>query len=208
MDLSHPLRSLLPGPRGEILERLASTFEPLTGNQIAELSAGRVSQSSASRLLGGLVQTGLVSARPAGRAILYELNREHMLAGAVVDAVNATGRLVDWIGEAVASWTISAEAVWLFGSTARGDAGPESDVDIVVVRPSHLDAESGEWGTQLSALAEAVHKRSGNGREILEYAWSELADLLDAGDPVSGSLRRDALVVVGQRPPAPRSMAT
>jgi len=130
------------------------------------------------------------------------------LAGAVVDADNATGRLVDWIGEAVASWTISAEAVWLFGSTARGDAGPESSVDIVVVRPSHLDAESGEWATQLNALAQPVHNRSGNGCEILEYAWSELADLLDARDPVSGSLRRDALVVVGQRPPAPRSMAT
>ncbi|MCA1940298.1 MAG: nucleotidyltransferase domain-containing protein [Caenispirillum bisanense] len=37
------------------------------------------------------------------------------------------------------------EAVWLFGSRARGDAAPDSDYDFLVVVPDDAPAEQASW---------------------------------------------------------------
>lgn len=199
MHLTHPIDTIAPGPRGAILERLAATFEPLTGNQIAELSGGRVSQSSASRVLPELVRSGLVTARPAGRAILYELNRRHLLAPAVEVAVSAGDRLVDHLRESVARWDVPPVALWLFGSAARGEASDDSDVDLLVVKPTITFSEDA-WEQQLATLADDVGALSGNACEILEYSLDELNALAAAGDPLIDSLRAEAVALTGERP--------
>lgn len=199
MHLTHPIETISPGPRGAILERLAATFEPLTGNQIAELSGGRVSQSSASRLLSELVRSGLVTARPAGQAILYELNRRHLLAQAVEAVVSAGDRLVDHLSQSVSTWDVPPTALWLFGSTARGEAGVASDIDLVVVKPIATFSDE-VWEQQLATLADDVGALSGNECEILEYSHDELAALVAAGDPLVDSLRSEAVALAGKRP--------
>lgn len=200
MDLQHPMSSVIPGPRGVILELLANTFEPLTGNQIAKLSGGRASQSTVSRELAGLVASGLVSSRPAGSARLYELNREHVGAGAVMAAASMRDVLLERLEREVRGWEREAVAVWMFGSAARGSGTQRSDIDVLVVRPHDVDREDPIWNGQLLELARSVTAWTGNDCEILEYTVDELAGLADSGDRLIGELRRDALPLVGERP--------
>jgi len=86
-------------------------------------------------------------------------------------------RMVNRYLEAIAKRGIRPEAIYLFGSHARGDAGRDSDVDLVVVwrgfrRPGYLRA--------LALLGEAA-------AEILEpiqaipYTPSEFANPLPGG---------------------------
>lgn len=198
MNLRHPIQDLIPGVRGVVVELLAQTSQPLTGNQLAALSGGRVSQSSVSRAVSGLEQSGLVNAWPAGRAVLYELNRDHVLAEAVLRAVSARATLLGRISALVERWEPSPRAVWLFGSAAREQTREASDVDLLVVGDDHGDERS--WSEQLARLAESVRMWSGNDCELLEYTQPELRELGSAGDPLITSLRRDAIVIFGARP--------
>jgi DNA-binding transcriptional ArsR family regulator len=200
MNLAHPLSDLVPGAAGAILQRLAMTTEGLTGHQIADLSAGAVSQSGVSRALGRLVRSGLVEVQPVGRANLYRLNRDHVLAPAIVGGAEAVDTLLERITESVKAWPLVPDAVWVFGSVARGQGGSDSDVDLLLVRPSEVPLDDARWADQTARLLADVAAWSGNECGLLEYTVDELSDLADAADPLADSLRSDAVALVGRRP--------
>lgn len=55
------------------------------------------------------------------------------------------GRLLaDWVGDLVdqVATLLDPDAIWLFGSVARGDDNEDSDVDLLVVLPSFDPAET------------------------------------------------------------------
>ena len=92
MDLSHPLSAITPSLEGEALTVLAGTESALTGRGIAEL-ARRGSHTAMTQALGRLAHQGLVIVEPAGRAHLYRLNREHLLAPVVLAASKAASEV-------------------------------------------------------------------------------------------------------------------
>lgn len=59
------------------------------------------------------------------------------------------------------------ESASLFGSYARGEAGPESDIDVLLIGPSH-----GFRAINVFALAEDLHRASG--KKVDVYELSEL----------------------------------
>lgn len=197
MHLSSPISCVIPGARGVVLELLAGTFESLTGNQIAEMAGGRVSQSGVSKALGPLVESGLVVCRPAGSAHLYTLNREHVGAAAVVDAASMRDELLARISRAVATWPIQPLAVWLFGSAARASGDSASDIDLFVLRSNQVEISDARWEAQTLALTTSVTAWSGNACELLEYSAGEFAKLVKTQDHLVTSLRDDALVLYG-----------
>ena len=84
MDVATPIRSVIPGVTGVILQVLARTEQPLTGVRIAELTDGRASRPGVNKALKALVASGVVGCQRAGAANLYRLNRQHVAADAVL----------------------------------------------------------------------------------------------------------------------------
>src|SRR6056297_3639885 len=82
MDLSAPYRG--------VLSVLAGTNEPLTGREVARLANG--ARSTVARILGRLVEHGVVRAEEAGPSRLYSLNREKPLAEPLLALVRLRGR--------------------------------------------------------------------------------------------------------------------
>ncbi|MFM9112316.1 MAG: hypothetical protein ACKOPB_03520, partial [Actinomycetota bacterium] len=64
MDVSSPISSVIPGVPGVVLQILARTELPLTGNGIADLADGVVSRAGVTKALSTLVAHGLVECRP------------------------------------------------------------------------------------------------------------------------------------------------
>ncbi|NDI16175.1 MAG: hypothetical protein EBY88_07980 [Actinobacteria bacterium] len=199
MDISSPISSVIPGVPGVILQVLARTTQPLTGSGIADLVAPRWSRAGVTKALHGLVESGLVTCMPAGRANLYTLNREHVAATPVLELSHLRATLIDRISAAVRAWPTAATAVYVYGSLARSSGNSSSDIDLLVVRPRHVRESNEKWSSQILRLTDNVHEWSGNHCEILEYTVVELQRLVKRKDALILSLRRDAQLVAGQR---------
>ena len=200
MDFRSPIATLVPGARGAVLRVLAATTVPLTGNKIAELSGGAVSQSGVSKAIAPLVESGLVTCERAGSANLYLLNRDHVAASAVVSAVGARDELVARMAAAAHAWSVEPVAVWMFGSAARGQATPASDVDVLVIRADAVPEDDARWEAQTLALSDSVLRWSGNTCQMLEYSEAEFSALVASGDRLVTALRDDAVVIAGRSP--------
>lgn len=202
MDVSSPISSVIPGVPGVVLQILARTELPLTGNGIADLADGVVSRAGVTKALSTLVAHGLVECRPAGRANLYTLNRQHVAAEAIVALSSLRQATIDRLTALVGNMVIKPVGVYLFGSAARGDGTAESDVDVLVVRPSRANEDV--WTSQMMDLARSVRAWTGNACEILEFTKSDLEALVRKKDRLVTSLRNDVVVISG---PKLRSLA-
>lgn len=200
MDFRSPIATVVPGARGAVLRVLAATTVPLTGNKIAELSGEAVSQSGVSKAIARLVESGLVTCEQAGSANLYRLNRDHVAAPAVLAAAGARDELVARMTAATGAWAVKPVAVWMFGSAARGEATPASDVDVLVIRADAVPEDDAGWEAQTLALSDSVLRWSGNTCQMLEYAEAEFTELVATGDRLVTSLRDDAVVIAGRSP--------
>ncbi|MDO8847077.1 MAG: nucleotidyltransferase domain-containing protein [Coriobacteriia bacterium] len=135
------LEALFGGPgRTAVLRLLAAQTSDLTGRQIAELAG--LSQPGAAGALNHLAGLGVVQRRRAGRAILHQLDRENLLVQSIVlPALAAEAHLIeDLQSELRTAFGPLAESLVLFGSVARGESAPGSDIDVLVVTADNDDA--------------------------------------------------------------------
>jgi predicted nucleotidyltransferase len=200
VELSNPISSVIPSAHGAVLAVLAHADAPLSGRQIAKLARGQVQQPRANDVLRELTEAGIVSCEQHASVHLYRLNRDHVVAEAVIMLANLRERLIQRMREAALGWVIAPAAVWMFGSAARSDAGSHSDIDTLVVRPDAIDVDNESWQQQLSNLSSDVTAWTGNDCQILEFSRSELAELVASGERLVGELRSDALVIAGASP--------
>jgi len=198
MDLNHPIESVIPSAHGPVLAALAATEAPLTGRGVAALLDGRVSSRRVADVLSELAAAGIVLRSRAGAAYQFRLNREHLATPSIVALAGLRAALMDAITEQVLGWVQPAVAVWLFGSAARGVAGPTSDIDLLVIRPSSVADVDAGWLEQISELDEQVRRWTGNETAILEYGEDEFTTLVEADDRLVDSLRADAIVLAGE----------
>lgn len=199
MDLSNPIRSVIPVSQGEVLAVLARTDRPLTGRRVAELTDGRLSQKGTNLALRALVRAGLVLAEAQPPANLYRLNRQHLAAPSIEALVSLRERLIAAMAEHIAGWKIPTDGAWLFGSAARGDGNESSDIDVLVLRPGALDDT---WDDQVEQFASAVTAWTGNRCAVVEYATGEFAELMDrAEDRLAVGLRADAIALTSAELP-------
>jgi len=197
VDLTHPLSSLTPSLESSILEVLAGTEAALNASTIARLSA-RGTRTGQWPVLNRLVRHGLVTAEPSNSGSLYLLNREHVLVPSILSAVAARQeilrRLVEGLVLIRPQVIVSAA---LYGSFARGEAGPDSDVDLLlIVAPDVSDQES--WIGQLNRLEDQFLGWTGNQLEVLTMRQSDLPRLAETGEPLLESLRNEAIAVFGR----------
>ena len=202
MILSHPFSTLFPGARGGVLTVLAATEKPLTGRTVASLTQPHASLRAVQTALDDLALNGVVLREHVGRAHLYTLNRSHLAAPAVLGLANMRQELLDRIRTEVSTWAVESEATWMFGSAARGDADAHSDIDLLIVRPDHIDGDDQTWLQQILEISEHVHDWTGNACEILELSVTELNAASGRDDRLVTELRRDAVHVTGRTPRA------
>ena len=187
--ISHPLDA-------EVLVILVRTTGALTARRVWHLS--RTGSERGVRLaLQRLVEHGIVEAQPAGRAALYALNRDHLVAPVVERLARLRGELFDRIRTTIAGWEVPPEHASVFGSAARGDGDTGSDIDLLLVRRPDVDEEDEAWRDQVHALVVAVRRWTGNPVSLAELSSDDAARLGSDRPPIATDLRNDAVDLAG-----------
>lgn len=201
MDLSNPIRSVIPSAQGDVLAVLARTQQPLTGRRVAALTDGRVSQKGVNLALRALVNAGLVIAEHHPPAKLYRLNRRHLAANSIEALASLRETLIDAMRGHLDTWRFPAWGAWLFGSAARGDGDDDSDIDVLIVRPLGVDDAHPDWLDQIEHFIADVTAWSGNRCQVVEYDVAEFKALLSRNDRLARDLRAYGVALTSRRLP-------
>lgn len=192
MEPSRPLRVVTASLDGDLLAVLAGADAAFTGLQVARLVGA--SGEGARRSLARLVAQGIVTKESAGAAHLYRLNRDHLAAPAIVALAGLRAALVDRLRTTLAEWRPRPDYAAVFGSVARGEERPDSDLDVCVVRPWDVDADDEAWRRQVAALEAAATRWTGNDTRVLELS---AGDDLEPGRSVVDDVLRDGIALAG-----------
>ncbi|GAA4964947.1 nucleotidyltransferase domain-containing protein [Kineococcus glutinatus] len=213
MDAANPLRTIAPTVDADVLLVLARTHRPLSGAAVARLASRSYARTRS--CLHRLSAHGLLLAEDTGSAVMYRLNRRHVLAGAVLQAASATDSVEQWLVERLARCSPSPRAAVLFGSWARGEAGPDSDIDLLLVRATDVDPESADldeaWAQQVHVLGEDLEALTGNTVQFVHLDEHQLVQAVAQEQPLIANLRTDGRVLLGPslrellHPPTPQA---
>src|SRR5437899_2738581 len=147
-------------PHGlRLLRVLLGGGPPMTGRALARVTG--ISQSTAHRALTRLRDAGLVVAERTPPAVVYRANAEHLAMPALVALIRLEELLRARFAEHVAGWRRRPESMVLYGSVARGQATPASDIDVLAVRPDGIEPDEETWQGQIAELSERVLRWTG-----------------------------------------------
>jgi predicted nucleotidyltransferase len=189
VDLGAPLRDVAPGVRGALLQALARLEQPVTRRQLAA-TAG-VAPGHASEVVEALVAAGLVSESVAGRSSMVALNRSHLATAPVLALAGLRGELIRQLRERLSGWP-DLDGAWLFGSVARGDAGADSDIDLLIIAD---DLDSADLHDRLSQLHADVGSWTGNDLQLTEHSRDSWRQLMRAENALVEEIRRDGITL-------------
>jgi predicted nucleotidyltransferase len=207
VNLSSPIRSVIPTLQGDVLAVLARTSQPLTGRGVAGLVGDRASVAGVNVALRSLVDSGLVLGEEHPPSILYRLNRRHLATHSIEELADLRGQLLAAVREHLLSWSVAPWGAWLFGSMARGEGAAGSDIDILLVRPDHVVADDSRWLSQIDVFVDDVKAWTGNPCRVLEYSATEFHDLLTGPERLATDLRTDGLALTSRRLPRRTAMS-
>jgi len=137
MDLSDPSIAITSSLDGAVLVALSQAGKPLTVSEAASHSA-RGSEIGIRKSLGRLVAQGIVIATELGNTRVYNLNRDHVAAGVAIEMAGLRSELWRRIAREVERWRVRPLYASVFGSGARHQGNSESDIDLLIIRPSTL----------------------------------------------------------------------
>jgi hypothetical protein len=175
MDFTHPFRAVTPTLDGDVLTVLARADEGFSGRQIHRL-LNHGSEQGVRKAAERLVEQGVVLRTELGRAKVYRLNREHVAAPHIEGLANLRVGVIERLRSVVEGWEPPPRLVLLFGSAAEGKAGPDSDLDLFVVRPADVDVDAAAWVEQLGALERDATAWTGNDARVVEFGEDELTE--------------------------------
>jgi predicted nucleotidyltransferase len=154
----------------------------------------RHSEDGIRRVLHRLTEQGIVTSERVGQAFTYRLNRRHLAADAVIALARLGATLLDRIEQALEAWESPPVYGAVFGSAARGEMRPDSDIDLLLVRPDACDRE--RWDELVSGLTADINEWTGNDVQVLEFTESEVRQAGTA-EPVLRDVRSHGLTVAG-----------
>lgn len=201
MDFSDPISALLPGVSGRVLLVLARSGLPMTGLTIAQLADA--SPEGARKVLIRLKAHGIVTSSTAGASLLYEVNRRHLLwpairglAGAADESVaTIKHRISAVIEREVPERDVDRVTVAIFGSVARGEAGLDSDVDVLLIVPNQFDDDLID-DVEFHVIDDVTNS-TGNACSVYAMRRSRFEHLVAGNDPMVASWDADAVVFHG-----------
>lgn len=195
VDFLRPIEAVVPGAQGRVLSVLVGTTAELNLRTIAQLAG--VSQAQASRLLPSLVELGVVERREVPPSSLFRLVPEHVAGRALLALARSADFACAEIGRLAGALHIRPASVIVFGSFARREAGPDSDIDLVVVRPNDIDENDAMWSESLEDWRRDVRRLTGNRVEVLEVSEDEVSAGLSERSAFWADIGREGRVVFG-----------
>ncbi len=192
--LPHPLSGLFDDRRARVLDVLLAADGPLSGRDVAKRCG--VSPTTAGDALDELAERGLVRVVPRGRALLWQLDEDHAFVRMVRDwtagvDTAVAGLVVDALGE-------QPESVILFGSTARQDDRPDSDVDVLIVA-ADPDGRRG-YRRRSYAVARGLRQLLGRPVDVVVMGRHEMR--ARASSPFVQRIAQEGKVLLGTSIPA------
>ena len=193
MELSRPLAVVTASVDGDVLRVLALADADFTSGDIHRLLAGP-SPRGILNTLARLTEQGIVTRRPAGRANLYRLNRQHLAAPYIIALAGLRDELLQRLAGEVRAWPEPPVLGAVFGSGARRDHSAASDLDILLVRADGADEDI--WDDRAEALSAQVTAWTGNDCRLLTLTASQVQSR-GAREPVLADVVREGLVFHG-----------
>lgn len=192
MDLESPLRTIASPVEAEVLRVLAGADIEFSASQVHRLAPAG-SNFGVRKALSRLADAGLVLSRSHGNTATWQGNRLHILWPAIEIAVNARTELLARMRAAVAEH--EALTAYVYGSFARRDSSPQSDIDLLLIHRDDVDDES--MIDIAYDLTTRIEVWTGNPGQAFNVTRSYLLGMLRAGDPIVTSFRQDAQALVG-----------
>lgn len=224
--MTDPTRTITPTLDGPILAVLASAGRPLTIGEIAA-QVPRGSEIGVRKAVARLVDQGIVTAIQMGRNLVHELNREHIAAPAAQALAGLRGELWKRMRETLAGWTLKPVYASVFGSAARREGGPESDIDLLLVHPNLPGDKrppkrvkgfwealnevalgmasqapsvfSGDqWHGQVDQLRVKVQRWTGNALQVVDVSFWQWSEMQSTDPALFEQIARDGVTVAGR----------
>ncbi len=197
--LRHPFTAIF-GARAHVIT-LRELFQH-GGDLSAPMLVRRTGLAKASvrNALIALQDIRVVESLGVGRATLYRATRKHPLASSIAALFKAEERRFEAKTNAIADLAMRTQgiiAVWLYGSVARNQDEPASDVDVAVVASSAPEVEA----KIRDDLREAEDKFAFTA-SVIALDIDDVLRLEASRDPWWKSLTSEAFVIHGVRPDA------
>ncbi|MFA5787228.1 MAG: nucleotidyltransferase domain-containing protein [Actinomycetota bacterium] len=194
MDYVAPVRALIPGARGRILEVLGRTQEEMTLRQLGRLSGVSVNRVTA--LVGELVALGIVARRDVPPVSLVRLSADNAVAEMVRELGGLHRLVLARLKELAKGISPAPASLVVFGSFARGLASTDSDIDVLVVRGRGVRLDHDQWTESLGAWSDRAGRISGNRIALVEVGTDELPGLRRR--PLWKSVVQEGILLAGK----------
>ncbi|MFK4484054.1 nucleotidyltransferase domain-containing protein [Curtobacterium sp. AB7] len=187
MQLQSPFTTVTTSVDGDVLAVLARAPGPMTIADICSLVPDR-SYAGVRNSADRLVEQGVVDGHRTGRTKSFSLNREHLAADAITALADLRRAFLERLRSGCRPIPLRYAA--LFGSGARGEMRPDSDLDVcfIVERGRRAEAED-----QIHAVCRAAGRWTGNA--VRPVLFDE--DEIDGIDPLLASVAGDGIPIAG-----------
>jgi predicted nucleotidyltransferase len=166
-------------------------------------STGLNEQTVRNLVTRDLAATGIVESIGHWRSVLYRLARGHALSATLDQLFGAeeqrVRRVFDTVAAVAQDMGPAIIAVWLYGSAARGDDGPGSDIDLaVVVKETDAEKTIELYRKRLMATLESESVAVA----VIGVSPSDVRRLIKEDAPMWSNLVADARPLFGPTPDA------
>jgi predicted nucleotidyltransferase len=141
----------------------------------------------------------MIERREVPPSSLFRLVPEHVATRALLELADSRGVVMTEMGRAASKIRPAPVSMIAFGSFARGDGDVDSDIDVMIVRPTGIDADDDRWTQTIERWRTIVSRIAGNTVEILDLEADAVAAKLSGGTRLWRDIHRDGQVVFGQR---------
>jgi predicted nucleotidyltransferase len=201
--LRHPLSTLLGTEASvRVLRELALHGNELTTTVLAKRTG--ITDQSVRNVVNSLLPAGVLTVYGQGRAASYRLDVEHPLGQSLLTLFRAEEERMEAVRRAVlgAAQQMAPPplAVWVFGSVARREDRPDSDLDLLLVVEDDgtTERDAATFRNQL----ESLHREQQITVSVVPVSSRDIERLSDTEDPFWSELLRDAIPWHGKRPEA------
>jgi Nucleotidyltransferase domain len=196
LDLARPLSVVTPTLDADVLAVLACAEQAFSATQVRRL-VGHASEQGVRKTLARLERQGIVIVESVGSVRAYRLNRAHLAAPHIAALAGLRESLIASLRKLIGAWTLPPAYAAVFGSFARRQGGPDSDLDLFIVRPQEIDEDDARWRSQVDGLTAAASAWTGNDARVLEYGVREIRARISPGDGVLDAIRREGIELAG-----------
>ena len=185
----------------QILRALMPLESPVTGREAQRLGGVR-STLGAVTALNELTALGILMRGGSSSTHQYRVNRAHDLEPALRALFDAEGRRIATLKDALTD-ALTGAGVWgdvrsavLFGSQARGDARPDSDLDVLFVTAA--DGSVAEVERAVVDASAEIQNRLGLRLAGIVIPADQARDRTKQGDPLMEAIRTEGRGLLGE----------